>query len=131
MSSNADVIAEARRLHAYPFVRIGEVSVPISVPTFAAQANDLLPQLADALEAAEAEIGRLNRDIAFNDEAYLAEHVTWGNCQWKARLAKMEDAARAVFKEFDHPNWPGNTSVVEAVRELMTLTPARPMEPGT
>src|SRR3990167_8000343 len=85
----ADLLAEARALIAVaPWTRDAEV---------ARAARTLLPQLADALEAAETKIGIMQRNIEFNEKAYLAEHVTWGNCQWKARLVKVRE--RAIKEE--------------------------------
>ena len=69
------------------------LNVSVADAAFIARSRTLLPQLADALEAAETKIGIMQRNIEFNEKAYLAEHVTWGNCQWKARLVKVRERA--------------------------------------
>ena len=50
------LIAEARRLCAQPFVRIGDVEVPVADVNFAGQAARLIPQLADAYVALHAKV---------------------------------------------------------------------------
>jgi len=104
MTTTADLIAEARRLHAYPFVLVNGVSIPVSVPNFAAQANDLLPQLADALVEYHAEVRK---------SAIIRAEPRWGPVFLRCRLCDGE--------------WLPDTAESHRDR-LAPSCPARPME---